>query len=367
MKRYFILSLLFLTNIFIIFSKDDGEKKNTTIAEDFSTLKKSDFIHLQFETRFDYKQNWNGSKLETNKFEAHTFKMLLYGNITDKLSYRFRYRFNRTNAPDNSNFAKAADIAYLQYAFTDKFSIRIGKMLTQFGTFEFDHNPATIYIPTMCNSDVVAYSTGVNLAYKIEKQILNLQIINADQNQFASEKYKNKALAALTLWEGNLFNNLLKTKYGFGIFQHDGGTFYNWITLGTQINVESFTTELDMYKGKRFIDFNDIVGTDIIGEKLVHDLSLSVNFKYRINKIVPQLKLIWDERENRKSNGNYQSKKIQCAFEYFPYHTGTMSNLSFHLVYGYAFTKYNGSFKTSQSAQKNSTVLVGLTWPINVF
>ncbi|MCD8072140.1 MAG: hypothetical protein LUE10_02990, partial [Alistipes sp.] len=63
-----------------------------------------------------------------------------------------------------------------------------------FGTFEFDYNPADVYLSTMVNDDVDSYKAGIDVAYRIGKQAFHVQIVNSDATQFAREDYKNKGL-----------------------------------------------------------------------------------------------------------------------------------------------------------------------------
>lgn len=367
MKKLLFLIIIGLAFSHVIIAKEK-ESSDDTILEQLGKLKNNNYMHLQFDTRFDYLSKWGKSGREESKFNAHTFKILLYGNITDRLSYRFRHRLNRTDAPDNSNFAKATDMAYLEYKLSESFSVRAGKMLTQYGTFEFDYNPADVFVSSMCNNDLPAYSAGLNLEYRVSKQSFNVQIISADYDQFAAPNYNNKAMAALALWNGNLFNGIIKTRYGFAMFQHDSKTSYNWLTLGTQLNIQKFTAEFDMFRGRRLVNFNNIFAENYnLGQRLSHDMSLISTFKYRFQKFEPQLKFIWDEREDKKNDASYHAKKAQLALLYYPCERGIMQNLSFHLVYAYSYTNYNGNFKGLKPTQQNNLVLLGVRWPINVF
>ncbi len=265
-------------------------------------------------------------------FQGHTFKLWLVGDITPDIHYRVRHRLNKPTDPLREGFSGATDQAWVSFDFGGKrqWTITAGKQSVQFGTFEYDYNPADIYLPTMCFDDLDAYKTGVNVAYRFAGQELNLQLVNSDSPQFASEAWKDKALALNVLWVGSLWQDMVRTRWAYGAFQHSRGKFYSWLTAGVQFNVGAFTTELDYYDGKRMMEAVE-----------VDDKSLSLNLKYNFGKWRPQLKGVWNERNSHATRG------IQAVAEYYPFTGPRLEDLRFHAAY-----MYNNAHIT----------LVGLRW-----
>lgn len=271
-------------------------------------------------------------------FQGQTFKVWFAGEIVPGIRYRVRHRLNKPTEPLREGFSGATDHAWVAFDFgaRKEWTIMAGKQSVQFGTFEYDYNPADIYLPTMCFNDLDAYKTGVNVAYRFAGQVLNLQVINSDSPQFASEEYKDKALAANLLWEGSLLDGMVKTRWAYGLFQHTSDKFFGWLTAGVQLNVDQFTAEADYYNGERVMNL-----------LRVRDQSASLNLKYNFGKWRPQLKGTWNKRRHVLDNNG-----LQAAVEYFPFTNPRLTDLRFHAAY-----IYNGD---------SHGALAGLRWLFKV-
>lgn len=266
-------------------------------------------------------------------FQGHTFKLWLVGDITPDIHYRVRHRLNKPTEPLREGFSGATDQAWISFDFGGRrqWTVTAGKQSVQFGTFEYDYNPADIYLPTMCFDDLDAYKTGVNVAYRFRGQTFNVQLINSDSTQFASREWSDKALALNVLWEGSLWDGMVRTRWAYGAFQHSRNKIYNWLTAGVQFNAGAFTSELDYYMGKRMMNAVE-----------VDDKSAALNLKYNFGKWRPQLKGTWNERNGHSTSG------IQAVAEYYPFTGPKVETLRFHAAY-----IYNDS---------HHAALVGLRW-----
>ncbi|MDH6303888.1 hypothetical protein M2459_000220 [Parabacteroides sp. PF5-5] len=319
-------------------------------------------LNIMIDTRVDFQGTLNGGDLDDLSFQGQTIKVWLVGEIVPGIRYRVRHRLNKPQTPLREGYSAATDQAWIALDAGKHWTFTIGKQSVQFGTFEYDYNPADIYLGTMTFNDLDAYKTGVDVAYKFAGQTLHLQVVNSDATQFASDEYKKKALAFATLWEGSLFDNILKTRWGYGAFQHTKSKFYNWITLGTQINVDKFTTEFDYYYGYRNMDYGYMVDNDSLGLRYVKDQSLSVNLKYDFGKWKPFVKGTWDQRYDKDfSKTAYESTGIQAVLEYYPFTNKYVKDLRFHLAYMYSHTDYKGMF-SNLSDNDTHTFLVGTRW-----
>ena len=117
-------------------------------------------------------------------FKNKQARLEIKGNITDKLSYRFRHRLNKSNAAKDDNFAKATDILMVGYQFNDKIGIQAGKMCQIWGGFEFDENPMYIYQ----YSDMVDYmdnfQVGAVASFKpVPTQEIAVEISRTDNDR----------------------------------------------------------------------------------------------------------------------------------------------------------------------------------------
>ncbi|MDR0231509.1 MAG: OprO/OprP family phosphate-selective porin [Dysgonamonadaceae bacterium] len=323
-------------------------------------------LNVMLDTRNDLRADFQDGDLTNASFGAQTIKLWFVGDIIPGVRYRLRHRLNKPQNPLREGYSAATDQAWIAFDAGEKWTFTIGKQSVQFGTFEYDYNPADVYVPTMCFDDLDAYKTGVNVAYKISKQTLNFQVINSDAPQFASSEYAQKAFAGLFLWEGDLFDGKLKTRWGYGAFQHNNDKFFSWTTIGTQLNLGKFTVEMDYYNGERYMDYGYVVNNDNLGLRHVQDQSVSLNMKYDFGKIKPFLKEVWNHRYDKDFGRNaYENMSIQAVIEYYPFTNQYTKDFRFHVMYAYGYTNFRGNF-SDLSDQNNQSLLVGMRWLFKV-
>ncbi len=324
-------------------------------------------LNIMLDTRVDFQMSYDNNGLEDMSFYGQTVKIWLVGEIVPGIRYRVRQRLNKPQAPLREGYSGATDQAWIAFDLgkAKSWTITAGKQSVQFGTFEYDYNPADIYLPTMCFNDLDAYKTGVNVAYRFLGQTINLQVVNSDNPQFASEEYENKALGGSILWEGSLLKNVLKTRWAYSAFQHEGSKFYSWFTLGTQLNTGKFTAELDYYCGSRDMDYSSVVDDEDLGSRYVFDQSAALNLKLDLGIWKPSVKGVWNERKDKQLDESaYANYGIEAALELYPF-AGLTKDLRFHAVYMYNNTDLKGPY-SDLSNTYNHTFLVGMRWLFKV-
>jgi len=329
-----------------------------------------EMLNIKLDTRNDFRTDFNNGNFDNASFQAHTLKLWVSGEIVPGVRYRLRHRLNKPQNPlGRDRLSSATDQAWIQFDAGERWTFTVGKQSVQFGTFEYDYNPADVYVPTMCFDDLDAYKMGINIARHFGNQTLNFQVINSDAPQFASPEYASRALAGLLLWEGKLFDNLIGTRWGYGIFQHSGDKCLNWITVGTQLNLGKFTTELDYYFGDRYMNYSSVVDGNRNFDAFVLDQSVSLNFKYDFGKWKPFIKGVWNQRYDKSPlDGGishfvaYETSGVQAVVEYYPFlENKYMQDLRFHAMLAYNTTDFKGAFAHLES-QNSVTALVGMRW-----
>jgi len=320
-------------------------------------------LNIMIDTRLDLQTEFADGELDNASFRGQTFRVWFAGEIIPGIRYRVRHRFNKPQTPlIRDNYSSATDQVWLAFDLGKHWTITAGKQSMQLGTFEYDYNGADIYQSTMINGDIDMYKTGVNAAYKFAGQIFNLQIVNSDAPQFASEEYKNKAFAVNIMWEGSLFDKMLRTRWGYGAYQHDKKKFYNWLTVGTQLNLGQFTAELDYFTGNRNMDYGSIVDNTELGSRYVHDRSAALNLKYNFGKWKPFIKGTWNRRHDKKFDEDaYESMSMQAAIEFYPFTNSLIKDLRFHAAYVYTNTDFRGQF-SSLGDKDTHLLLIGTRW-----
>lgn len=324
-------------------------------------------MNVLIDSRTDLQSIFSKDSLESAGFRAQTFRFLISGEIIPGFRYQIRHRFNKPQTPlIRDNYSSATDQAWLAFDINSHWTITAGKQSVALGTFEYDYNGADTYLVTMVDGDFDLYKTGAAVKYMLKDQALTLQVVNSDNPQFASEEYKNKAFAVNVLWQGSFLKEMIKTRYGIASYQHDKDKFYNWLTLGTQLNISKATAEFDYYLGNRMMDYSSIVDDPDLGERYVKDQSMAVNLYYDFGKWKPFLKGTWNQRKDKKFDAvAYDSKGVQAAIEFYPFDNKYLSGLRFHAAYIYQTTDFKNNFKHLSNADTH-TILGGMRWLLKV-
>lgn len=200
----------------------------------FKLEKKTDALNIYFNftgtlQANDYNDGW------TTAFRNKEARIEIKGNLTSRLSYRFRQRLNKGyEAQSEDNFAKATDVLMVGYKFSDAFSIQAGKKCQNWGGYEFDEAPTYVYqFSDMCEY-MDCYMAGVNFSFKpFQNHEFDLDISNVYSNKFEDEYGADaKATAAdggicrlerasmpltyILLWKGRLLDGRLLTRWSVG-------------------------------------------------------------------------------------------------------------------------------------------------------
>jgi hypothetical protein len=324
-------------------------------------------LNVLLDTRLDMSSTISDSQWDQLSFNGHTLKVWFAGEIVPGIRYRVRHRLNRPQpALERDNFSAATDHAWVAFDLGTRWTLTAGKQSVQFGTFEYDYNPADIYLGSMAYDDLDAYKTGVDAAFKAGGQTFHLQVVNSDSPQFATPEYGKKALGTSFLWEGNLFDGTLKTRWGYSAFQYTESKFYHWLTAGTQLNLGGFSTELDYYLGDRTMDYTSTVGLPAANPRAVRDQSAAVNVEYVFDKWRPFIKALWNERYDKAlGSAAYESYGIQAVAEYYPFHREELKDLRFHAAWMYSRTDFRGTY-AALASQNRHTFLLGMRWLFKV-
>lgn len=359
MKKIYVAFLAIFLSIGAMAQHKDSESLLDRLEWDDKML------NIMLDTRVDFQSSLsNDGDLNDLSFRGQTFKLWVVGEIIPGIRYRVRHRLNRPQTPLREGYSGATDQAWLAFDLGKNWTITVGKQSVQFGTFEYDYNPADIYLSTMCFDDLDAYKTGINVAYKFLGQTVHLQVVNSDAPQFASAEYASKALSINALWEGNLFDGLIKTRWGYGLFQHDDKKFYNWVTPGTQVNLGKFAVEADYYFGYRDMDYSGLINDPLLvtGSRYVRDQSVSLNLKYDLGAWKPFIKGTWNQRYDEDFNDKaYENWGIQAVVEFYPFANSLVKDLRFHAMYSYNNTNFKGVFDNLDNVGTHA-LLFGVRW-----
>lgn len=368
---------------------DEGYK---SLAERvFNIEKKTDAINIYFNYAASFQEFDNGEEW-TSSFKNKQARIEIKGNITPKLSYRFRHRLNKGNdAQSEDNFAKATDILSVGYQLNDKWGVQAGKLCQNWGGFEFDENPMYIYEYSDMVNNIDNFMAGVNISYRpIPTQELNINITDAYNNTFADEygekatsleaggtqrvlEKANHPLSYIFLWNGNFFNNKLLTRWSWGIQTQAKHKYSRMVYLGQQLNLPRLQWYFDYMGAFEGLDRLRIA-TREAGEILPEECYFSdVHYNSFVTKLNWQFAPQW----NLMLKGMYETASVSGvealkdfrksyaymgSVEYYP-----VKGEDFRLFLAYTGRKYDYSDRCGLKDYNTNRLELGFMFRIKAF
>ncbi|MGJ1196034.1 porin [Sphingobacterium spiritivorum] len=203
-----------------------------------------------------------GKEEALSRFNLEEARLLLHGDYNDRLSYKVRFRLNRSFSPlglDNSS--QALDFASIEYKFGKKrdWSVTLGKQSAMVGSYEFENNPIyefmfTDYVDRILNLFVV----GGKLSYSLNTDhSFHLQMYNTVNNTFDTHLVNNgfvmgdlkraKApVGGYFTWVGSFADKRFHTKWSYNLAQFAEGRATQAISLANKYKTDNQMIYLDL-------------------------------------------------------------------------------------------------------------------------
>ncbi len=182
--------------------------------------------------------------------------LAIYGQITDKLSYKYEQRLNRgTRAFETENLSSTIDYAYLEYRFNPRFAITAGRHAILFGGFEFDELPIFINEYSNINGNLTCYLTGVKFTYNpTSTQELAFQVVNNRHGSLEEaygklpETVKNPTapLYYSVGWNSSYCEDRIRMRYAVNTGEQVRGKWAFMISGGHLFRLGKVTTYFDL-------------------------------------------------------------------------------------------------------------------------
>ena len=331
-------------------------------------------IHKKFNMYFNFQSSFDLEKAKdqdmTAKFYARQLRLEVRGDITDRIFYRFRHRLNKSNAATSlDNLAKATDMLYAGFHLDDKWTLTAGKMCQAWGGFEFDLNPMNIYEYSDFIENMDNFMLGAMITYAPnENHEFNFQITDVRNDKFAdiygtATNTINASKAPLTYilnWNGNLFDNLIQTRWGGGL-QSEADGYNNWLLmLGTKLNLPKFQVFFDYMMANEQLDrlkYTPMSGTTLVKDAKYNSFVLKAEYQP-----VPHWNIfaqgMYETAKSDLPNNELKSISYYAGVEYLPFEK---QDLRFFLAYiGRSREKNNVTDNTNR-------VSLGLMYRIKAF
>jgi hypothetical protein len=276
-----ILALLFLSPSLIAQIKEpqagDTTYYKTLIPEEKQGLLKN--MSMIANTRFALRNEFQDGEYTGSRFTTEQFRLEIKGQIHEKVYFRFRDRYTRSQDPQSiDGLSRSTDLAFIRVTVTDKFSFSAGKMCADWGAYEFDYNPIDIYE----YSDIIEYAdnflTGIGFSYQaMPKHQFTFQVLDSRTNTF-DELYdvnqpdhieSKMPLAIVANWRGSFFDGKFNTIWAYALHNDAKNTavnkpaLMNYIALGNQLKLGKFTVEYDYKLSKEDLDRTGIISGEV--------------------------------------------------------------------------------------------------------
>lgn len=320
-------------------------------------LRDVDFI---FNTRFAFGSSFLDGNHTISKYTIDQFRFEIKGKIHDKIRFRFRDRYTRSTEIGNlDNIKRSIDLAFITLDLTSNTNFSVGKLVADFGGWEFDMNPINIlaYNDIVGNSDNFLVGAEISHFFKDQINSVSFQILNSRTNTY-EEQYGITAppninaseypLAFVANWRSSFFNKKIETTYSYSFFHEANGVSMNYFALGNKFKSKKIILYYDFQYSHEGLDRRKIVSNIInnqyqyAAENAVyvgHWIRMGYLIKPKINLLFTFMTTSFYWKDNPDPN---QSSKLATSFgitptvEYLPFKN---FNMKFYL--GYVARKYD--------------------------
>lgn len=213
-----------------------------------------DITRLDVQTRFDWQGQWEESSLlkSATGFKGKYFNVRLDGVQGEHLSYSIRQRLNRAHT--DASYFTATDWAWVDWKFSEKFSVNAGKQVVSIGGFEYDRAPIDLYQCSEFWNNVACYQLGVSASYVLGgNDKLSFQFCQSPNSPEANTYSYN------LIWYGG--HGLWSSIWSTNLVESHDGRYMNYIALGNRFDFGQAALELDLMNRSDLGDFT--LGDDL--------------------------------------------------------------------------------------------------------
>ena len=246
---------------------DETDDTETLAKRIFNLEKKTDAFnfHINFASSLMAEDanhgEWDG------RFICRDLRIDIKGDITPKVFYRIRHSLTMSQeAKGLDRFAKATDIMMLGYRTSSKVELAAGKLCQIWGGFEYDQNPMEIYRYSDLVEMMDIFMAGAMVSYHPHpSQEIALQVTNSYNDSFNAELGSSPQVVTRDLqqseplsrsrlpltyilnWNGNLFQDMLQTRWAWGLQTQAKHKYSRMLTLGQQLSLNDLQLYVDYY------------------------------------------------------------------------------------------------------------------------
>lgn len=403
MKKVKLLSFFIFSHLLLMQAQTPVDE-DKSLAERLGIIqKKMDNFGMFMNFRTNFNMPIEKNLLQNSYFSVDQLRLVMVGNLNDKVSYHFRQRLNKSAGPgatSTDKVSRATDFAFISYKINDKLAITVGKQAMAIGTIEADYNALAVYQYADIFQNMNVFYTGMNFSYRpVKKHEFQFQVLNNSVEKLSDiydkeegnenakrQKLKDQGIEESKIplgytlnWNALWQDEKIHTKSSYSLFQEAKSKYWKILALGAQFNFHPFIVDADYIHSDEDIDretygthaFRKALGgnSDRIATNVLYD-SYILKLKYRLSpqwnafvKGMYETAYSKDFPANEISSRNFRtSYGYLCGVEYFPFKD--INNFRLYFFYRGQQIKYAESVKALN--QNINAFSLGLTYRIKM-
>ena len=308
---------------------------------------------IKLGTRVDYQRDYQKSELidENSGFKGNNLMISIQGNITEKFSYRFRQRIHQQKF--NNGFFDGTDYMWLQYAFSNRWDVRAGRIAIEHGSAEYQRDPSEQYILSDFYNFAPCYLFGLNVGYNLTEN--DRLVAQVAESSFRTKENTGLLSYALS-WYGN--HDWFHTMYSANMTEYRAGKFVYYLSLGNQFNLGDHVL-LNVDYQNRFTD----------GDEFWKDCTVRGELMIRPNEYLNIIGLgVYSSNKTHDLGPQYltygtELTRVGGIVEFAPI-PKIDKLLKIHAGYSYCWGNENASRETAE--QNRHFFTVGVQWEMDM-
>lgn len=323
-------------------------------------------------------------------FKINRVRLELLGSFSKGFNWHFRQSFNKYSNPHAlDNLSSSIEYAYVNWVFSPKFNLTVGKQFLPLGGHEYNVNGIRIREFSEFNNNVACYQAGIGLAYNFSStQELVLKFLNnrngEDDDAFMYgrpeniEKAKVPIISALA-WNGYFVDKSLLLRYAAAWGQQAEGKNIFYLTAGNTWKRDKVLAYVDVMYTRQGLDAHGII-SDLQGPVVASPttaqnteyFTLIGNIDYRIHpNWNVYIKGAYETAGIYEENGIFEKGlyrttwNLQGCVEYFPMANSELKIFAHLLHKGHTLT--DRARVLGGVAPDSQRISLGLVYTIPVF
>lgn len=267
MKRHILLAAVTLAPAWLL-AQDYAQFDSLTLkSQPIINVEKAKFlkdVNMIANTRYHFVNDFVNGSLVDSRFTMPELRMEIVGKVSDRLHFRIRdvYAIRTPDARSRDQLRNSLDIAQVEYRASPEFSVAAGRMLPEWGAYEFEINPIFLYGFNHLVEYGDHFQNGVVVKWKpAEKHLLSFQAVNSRGASF-QEIYgtvpgvqASKApLGGTVNWRGQFLDGKFSTVYSYSIYNEARNRNVTMLQLGNQLRLKKFVLQYDFKLSNDEID-----------------------------------------------------------------------------------------------------------------